>query len=605
MLLRRIDRSPTAAHADPCVRTLVADDPREQWISAALSADGRIAVTASARGAVTVWDVADGERRRLPVRCDGPAPRIVVAVDARGASIATLHGGTTEVWDARTGERRGVASDLPRDPLRAVFLSTHMLAATYGDFTIRIVTIDPGSQRDLSGHTDLVWALAVERDGTRLASASDDGTIRLWDVGQGTMLRVWTAHDQRRSPGITALAFEPDRDRLVSASSGGELRVWELASGRIVRSLNGAPFGVGSLAVSGAGHIVAGQGDATVSVWDSTRDEPWRTFGRHTADVVAVAASADGERIVSVALDGTLRVWDATVASDRYDVPGLGAWIYTLALHPDGEHVVSASVRGVASYWSLDDGALVSSVPTLINIRSLVFCGEGETAILANGRTCVHVRDLRHDRVLVELEGHGDDVSSVSVGPDGTIASASADGTVRLWDLGARACVRVLAGHDGAVLSVCHVGDHIVSGGQDGTVRVWRSSAGGDVLALRGHDGPVQCVRAVPGGARVVSAGDDGAIRVWDLATGLCSLVLSGHRDMIRGVDVHPDGRRLVSASYDRTLRVWDLETGTCLATWISDAWLTACRVAPTGRIVVADAAGRVAFLELDESSEA
>ena len=110
-------------------------------------------------------------------------------------------------------------------------------------------------------------------------------------------------------------------------------------------------------------------------------------------------------------------------------------------------------------------------------------------------------------------------------------------------------------------------GTRIATAAADGTVRVWDTRSGRDVLVLRGHHGPVWSTAFSPDGARVASAGDDGTVRIWDAHTGHVLRVLRGHDGSVYSVVWSPDGDLVMSASNDRTARIWDAATGVTLTT--------------------------------------
>src|SRR5207248_5752117 len=170
--------------------------------------------------------------------------------------------------------------------------------------------VDPGCD---------TWALAISPDGTRFASASDDGVARVWDSVTGAMTAACRGHRGK----VLRVAFRPDGQRLVTASADGSVRQWDPATGREVEPPYERHTGdVMAAAYSPDGNWVASGGtDRTVRVWGAVDRQEVAVLHGHTHPVQQVAFAADGRRVVSVSAvlnwgpasvgDGTVRVWDA------------------------------------------------------------------------------------------------------------------------------------------------------------------------------------------------------------------------------------------------------------------------------------------------------
>jgi WD40 repeat protein len=165
---------------------------------------------------------------------------------------------------------------------------------------------------------------------------------------------------------------------------------------------------------------------------------------------------------------------------------------------------------------------------------------------------------------LQTLEGHSHGVTSVAWSPDGQqIASASRDGTVKIWNLATGEC-QTLEGHSHGVTSVAWSpdGQQIASASGDRTVKIW-NPATGECQTLEGHSGWVTSVAWSPDGQQIASASGDRTVKIWNPATGECQ-TLEGHSGWVTSVAWSPDGQQIASASEDGTVKIWNPATGEC-----------------------------------------
>ena len=223
-------------------------------------------------------------------------------------------------------------------------------------------------------------------------------------------------------------------------------------------------------------------------------------------------------------------------------------------------------------------------------VNSVAFSPDGKTIASASYDKTLRIWDAAKGTCLRTLTGHTSWVRSVAFSPDGkTIASASDDKTLRIWDAAKGTCLRTLTGHTGRVWSVAFSpdGKTIASASDDKTLRIWDAAKGTCLRTLTGHSSGVNSVAFSPDGKTIASASDDKTLRIWDAAKGTCLRTLTGHSSGVNSVAFSPDGKTIASASYDKTLRIWDAAKGTCLRTLTGHtSWVRSVAFSPDGKTI-------------------
>jgi WD40 repeat protein len=433
------------------------------------------------------------------------------------------------------------------------------------------------AQRTLLRHDEPVNDVVYSPDGKWLATASDDGTARLWDA-DGKPLRTLDSH-----PGapVNALAFRPDGSALATASEDGLVRVWRLAEGTHepeVETFNlESPVRAVAFSRKGKKLLAAGTESGVVAVWEVTSRRLVHRF-RHDNKVNAIAFNpAIPNRLVSASDDGTVRVWqpeDEGASAPRRVLPH-GFPVTALAFKADGKVLATVSEDSAIRLWYGEAGQVRSmllghAVGITGSVRVVAFHPDGHQLVTGNGDMRVNVWDVNGVVPLHSYSGHKNRITAVTFRPhhNDQLATSSDDGTVKVWDLKPRvqALLQAGAGPQGSQLysvSFSADGKSVAAGGSDGWAKVWDTRSGRETVnATTGHRQTVRSVAFRADGKQVVTGSDDATARVWDADTGRELVTLTGHTRGVWGVAYSPDGKEVATASQDGTARVWDARSG-------------------------------------------
>jgi len=413
-----------------------------------------------------------------------------------------------------------------------------------------------------------VDGMVMSPQATLFATLDRSSQINLWNASNGKLVQRLIGHKQR----VTSVEFSKDGSKLLSASVDGSAKLWDVDSAKELKTIAGNGQRLVSAAMSPDEQQIltlsVGNPKNRINLWDANTARPIFSW---EADIEPIAAdfSGDGAKIYVAYINNKIDVFDALTHRfiKYYQIHDYS--INTMVFSRDGNYFVTTSRNdNLPRLWSLHDlkvAALLRGHTDFVTAAAI--SPDSKYVVTSSRDNSLRVWEIPSGRELIKTSGSTKWFGAAAIGPNADIMlSVASNDAVQIRQKLNDMAQRVFIGpreKEKYVNSASFSFDdrQIVSASDDGALRIWRSDSQSSPRLIR--DSGKQFTSAVfsPDNKIIASADKDGGVKLWDSDSGKSIAELKGHREAVNSLEFSSDGQRLLSASSDGRALLWNVDS--------------------------------------------
>jgi WD40 repeat protein len=507
--------------------------------SVAFGPIGRLLVSAGADRRVHVWDIDTRRKIRTLRERWPPGSSLTVEMSPDGKLIGVGNEEMVTLWDAKRGK----------------------VVRRLGEYRPTKVT-----------------SIAFSPDGRRLASGGADRVVRIWDVDTGKLLRTLHGHEK----GVTSVAFAYSGRLVVSAAQDRAIKLWDAEKGYSLRTLRAADKSTGAIAVSSGGRVLAtAHADGTVRLIALPGGTTTRVLGRPRSLVTSLDLGPHASSLAVAQTGQPLLIWDLRSGLPRWVEPDRAIQPLAVSFASHAPILAVVGRRGELRAWHSGDLRVIRTFPDDLTRSRRVSMGPNGKTVAVGNLGAVQLWDVATGKLIRALPPGRDDffvLQAVTFSPRGELLASAIASTrtsaITVWQPSTGKKLADLSEHEGSIRDLAFSPKEplLASASLDGTVRLWDLSEPRSVRVLKGPHAPLrfESMAFTPSGRRLLCGLRSGDIQIWSVSSGKLLQTLHGHSGLVSSLSLAPNGKVAVSGSWDGTIKLWDLASKSLLLTAVT-----------------------------------
>lgn len=544
-------------------------------IAADVCEQKNLAVSASAAGRISIWDMKTWKELHSPKPMKGwisgtqfsPDGSCFAAADHFGfLRLINSDNGET-IWEKETGIHIRCVTFTPDGQ----FVVTGDADNEFGYY--RIWKKETGDLVDMiKAHNSRTTSLHFTRDGKKLASASEDGTAKIWDFETRKLIatlpgtRGW----------ISAIRFSPDEKVVAIGSSENFVQLFDVAENREIARLSGHTGEIFSLRFDKSGRFMYSSSfDHTVRIWDAKRRFNVLTLTGHQAGVFQAVPFADGKKIISCGNDGTVRIWHLNVQKPEELIFPDQQRIECVCLSHSGQLLAVTGLNGSVSLYDFQTEKILTIDSFEDKTDLMAFTRDDAKLIVSSYNLTSKVYSIPDGKILQTTTWEEMKPTSMVALPDGIrVMFGMTDGNIYEWNI--QTNTKTFFGqHNIREVHLEYIDrtDELVSisrGNFD--LMIWDLHTGNVLREVTLFSDSLYDTCISNDLSKIAISLDNQSILVIDYKTLSLITTIFEHDGEIAKMAFSPDDSYLATASYDKHVRIFSTDDWSLLVTVPSDA---------------------------------
>ncbi|MEZ6055753.1 MAG: hypothetical protein R3C01_03520 [Planctomycetaceae bacterium] len=423
------------------------------------------------------------------------------------------------------------------------------------------VAAQPPESPVFEGHLDAVMMGVYTPDGTGVVTVSTDHTAKLWDIGTRQAVRTYAQH----TAPVFSVAISGDGQTLVTGGQDNTVRVWNVPLREPVRTIADPGSGIRRMAMSGDGTTILAAGvDQKLRLHAAIAATPPMGVVRqgHSHPVSAVAWRNDGGQFASADEQGRILLWSPYVDGPQGELLSTPGRVAGLQFHSNNQQLYALSDDGRIRVWQMPVPTPQTLATAATEVANLAIVPGQSAALWANVDGTMRTTNLTSGAVILEYPKVPFRPTAVAISANGQwFATTGVGGLTELRSANDGSLRGVLQGHVGDVADVAIHPDslRLATAGADGTVRLWTQPI--PAVEVKGHTAPIRGIAAAANGGWFATISDDLSTRLWG-ADGAIQRTMANHEQPLRAIAVRDDDALLATGDAAGIVWVWNTANG-------------------------------------------